>query len=161
SRCWRSASGSRASCTTRCRRRFTALRSAPVRHVRCSTATLARWRTRSTTCCRWPTRGWPRCARSSSSCGPRRSRRGGRAGGWGARHGIAVEAALCDEPDVPLELKEPLYRIAQEALHNTVKHARARRVTLRLDCSPAEIVLEVADDGVGFDPAAAHPGHLG
>jgi PAS domain S-box-containing protein len=78
-----------------------------------------------------------------------------------ARHGIDVQATLCDEPAVPLELKEPIYRIAQEALHNTVKHARARRVELRLECTSEEIVLEVTDDGVGFDPAAEYPGHLG
>jgi PAS domain S-box-containing protein len=78
-----------------------------------------------------------------------------------ARHGIDVEATFCDEPAVPLELKEPIYRIAQEALHNTVKHARARHVTLRLECSPDEITVEIGDDGVGFDPAAEHPGHLG
>ncbi|HZS00375.1 MAG TPA: PAS domain S-box protein [Chloroflexota bacterium] len=78
-----------------------------------------------------------------------------------ARHGIDVQATLCDEPDVPLELKEPIYRIAQEALHNTVKHARAHHVALRLECTPEEISLEVTDDGVGFDPAAEYPGHLG
>lgn len=78
-----------------------------------------------------------------------------------ARHGIAVHATLCDEPAVPLELKEPLYRIAQEALHNTVKHARARLVELRLTCTDDEIVLQVTDDGAGFDPAADYPGHLG
>jgi PAS domain S-box-containing protein len=78
-----------------------------------------------------------------------------------ARHGIAVEATLCDEPAVPLELKEPIYRIAREALHNTVKHARAGRVELRLECTAEEIVVEVADDGVGFDPAGEYPGHLG
>ncbi|HLH23209.1 MAG TPA: PAS domain S-box protein [Chloroflexota bacterium] len=78
-----------------------------------------------------------------------------------ARHGIDVQVTLCDEPAVPLELKEPIYRIAQEALHNTVKHARARHVELRLECSSEEITLEVADDGVGFDPAAEYPGHLG
>ena len=78
-----------------------------------------------------------------------------------ARHGIDARAVLCDEPDVPLELKEPLYRIAREALHNTVKHARASRVELRLECGPEEIALEVADDGVGFDPSGEFPGHLG
>jgi PAS domain S-box-containing protein len=78
-----------------------------------------------------------------------------------ARHNIAIEATLCDEPDVPLELKEPIYRIAQESLHNTVKHARARHVTLRLQCGPDGIVLEIEDDGVGFDPAGDFPGHLG
>jgi PAS domain S-box-containing protein len=78
-----------------------------------------------------------------------------------ARHGIDVQAALCDEPAVPLELKEPIYRIAQEALNNTVKHARARRVTLRLECTAEEIVVEISDDGVGFDPGGEYPGHLG
>jgi PAS domain S-box-containing protein len=43
-----------------------------------------------------------------------------------ARHEVEVEAVLCDEPNVSLEKKEALYRITQEALHNTVKHARAK-----------------------------------
>jgi signal transduction histidine kinase len=42
-----------------------------------------------------------------------------------ARHGIEVSAELGDEPDLPLKVKQELYRFAQEALHNTVKHARA------------------------------------
>lgn len=78
-----------------------------------------------------------------------------------ARHGIVVEAALCSEPAVPVELKESVYRIAREALHNTIKHARARRVDLRLECGPDAITLDVADDGRGFDPTAAFPNHLG
>ena len=41
------------------------------------------------------------------------------------RHGIEVELNLCDEPDVPLAVKEAVYRIAQEALHNAVKHAQS------------------------------------
>ena len=72
-----------------------------------------------------------------------------------------VRAALAAAPEVPLAVEEALYRIAQEALHNTVKHARARRVELRLVASEREIVLEVRDDGVGFDPGQAFPGHLG
>jgi signal transduction histidine kinase len=78
-----------------------------------------------------------------------------------ARHGLAVDAHLPEEPDVPLELKEAIYRIAQEALTNTVKHARAGRVGLRLTDGGQELVLEVADDGKGFETDASFPGHLG
>jgi signal transduction histidine kinase len=68
---------------------------------------------------------------------------------------------LCDEPDVPLETKETLYRIAQEALQNAVKHARPSRLDVRLECDAASIALAVCDDGAGFDPGASFPGHLG
>ena len=78
-----------------------------------------------------------------------------------ARHAIEVDAALGDEPNVPLEVKEALYRIAQEATHNTVKHARASRITLRLACDAERVALEVEDNGVGFDAGGAFPGHLG
>jgi signal transduction histidine kinase len=77
------------------------------------------------------------------------------------RHEFEVEAALGPEPDVPLPVKEALYRIAQEALHNTVKHAKATRVELRLTHDPAAISLELVDNGAGFDPTRAFPGHLG
>ncbi|MDP9374410.1 MAG: PAS domain S-box protein [Chloroflexota bacterium] len=78
-----------------------------------------------------------------------------------ARHNIEVAVDLCDEPEVPLERKEALYRIAQEALHNTVKHARAGKVGVRMRCDEREIALEIRDDGVGFDPTGSFPGHLG
>jgi signal transduction histidine kinase len=78
-----------------------------------------------------------------------------------ARHEIEVHTALCDEPDGPLWMKETLYRIAQEALHNTVKHARAENVGLLLKQENEGIMLEVRDDGIGFDPSGSFPGHLG
>jgi signal transduction histidine kinase len=78
-----------------------------------------------------------------------------------ARHGLTVEADLGAEPDVPLETKEALYRVAQEALHNIVKHARARHAEVRLRCDDAACVLEICDDGVGFDSGGSFPGHLG
>jgi signal transduction histidine kinase len=68
---------------------------------------------------------------------------------------------LCTEPDVLFETKETIYRIAQEALHNAVKHAQAGQLDLRLYRSNESIVLEISDDGVGFDPTTAFPGHLG
>jgi PAS domain S-box-containing protein len=78
-----------------------------------------------------------------------------------ARHHIEVNTTLCDEPPSPPAVKEALYRIAQEALHNTVKHARASRVDLRLACADGWLDLEVSDDGVGFDASGTFPGHLG
>jgi PAS domain S-box-containing protein len=78
-----------------------------------------------------------------------------------ARHEIEVQTLLCGEPEAPLETKEALYRIAQEALHNTVKHARASNAEITLECTPDTITLEISDDGVGFDPEGDFPGHLG
>jgi signal transduction histidine kinase len=78
-----------------------------------------------------------------------------------ARHKLAVDIDVCAEPDVRLDIKEALYRIAQEAMNNTVKHARAARIDVRLGCDAGVLVLEIADDGAGFDPDRAYPGHLG
>jgi signal transduction histidine kinase len=78
-----------------------------------------------------------------------------------ARHGLQVDIQLGEEPDLPLETKEGLYRIAQEALNNAVKHAQARRVGIEVQVSRDEIVLLVEDDGIGFDPQAEYPGHVG
>ena len=78
-----------------------------------------------------------------------------------ARYKLTVEADLVDEPDLSLEKKEALYRIAQEALHNIVKHARATNVVLRLARQERGVFLEVCDNGKGFDPTGPFPGHLG
>lgn len=48
-----------------------------------------------------------------------------------------------------------VFRIAQEALQNALRHARATRVVVRLRGDDSRIVLDVVDDGIGFDPAAA------
>jgi hypothetical protein len=49
-----------------------------------------------------------------------------------ARHGLRIEANLGSEPEAPLDVKETLYRIAQETLNNVVKHARASSITVEL-----------------------------
>ncbi len=56
------------------------------------------------------------------------------------------------------ELARELYLAALEALNNVVKHARARRVTVRLRFAERAVRLEIADDGVGFDVAKARRG---
>jgi signal transduction histidine kinase len=57
-----------------------------------------------------------------------------------------------------MEVEEGLYRIAQEALNNALKHAGASLVTVRLRTVDGWVTLEVADNGIGFDPAAASGG---
>jgi len=54
-----------------------------------------------------------------------------------------------------------LYRIAQEALANALRHAGARHVTLRLSLAPQEAMLTVEDDGKGFTPQDRKPESLG
>jgi PAS domain S-box-containing protein len=78
-----------------------------------------------------------------------------------ARHEIDVEASICDEPEASPAAKEAVYRIAQEALHNIVKHANANCVEIRTECDPERITLDVSDNGVGFDARNDFPGHLG
>jgi PAS domain S-box-containing protein len=80
------------------------------------------------------------------------------------RHELGVTASLGAEPTVPLPIKETLYRIAQEAMHNTVKHAHARTIRLELRTSQERIEMEIADDGVGFGigvSSESRAGHLG
>jgi signal transduction histidine kinase len=66
-----------------------------------------------------------------------------------------------EEPDLPPESKEALYRIAQEAMQNAVKHSGAHNVGLSVELTEAEALLRVSDDGGGFDPSGSFPGHLG
>jgi signal transduction histidine kinase len=67
-----------------------------------------------------------------------------------------VQAQLLGEaiPDLPRQVDEALYYIAQEALNNALKHAAATVVTVSLGASDGRIELEVADNGAGFDPQA-------
>jgi signal transduction histidine kinase len=78
-----------------------------------------------------------------------------------ARHPVQVTTVLCAEPEAPLAAKEALYRIAQEAVHNTVKHAEATEVRLSLEQSGEDVVLAIEDNGRGFDTTGSYPGHLG
>jgi signal transduction histidine kinase len=58
-------------------------------------------------------------------------------------------------------VKIAFYRIAQEALNNTSKHANANQVEVRLHCEPRGAELSVHDDGVGFDMNRVLPDNLG
>jgi signal transduction histidine kinase len=78
-----------------------------------------------------------------------------------ARYGIAVDESLSGEPATTWENKQALYRIAQEALHNAGRHARAKQVRIVLSQDDVQVRLEVWDNGVGFDSGSTFPGHFG
>jgi len=78
-----------------------------------------------------------------------------------ARQNIVVNTDLCTEPDLALKVKQDLYRVAQEAMHNTVKHAHANKIELRLHQTSGVVIMEVWDNGKGFDTSTSFPGHLG
>ena len=88
------------------------------------------------------------------------------ASGHGAVVVADVDAAVADA--APEKQQEVMFRIAQEALRNALRHAEAGHITLRLTVGPDEAgrdgaaVLEVTDDGRGFDgTTAAAEGHFG
>ena len=72
------------------------------------------------------------------------------------RAGIQARVLVEGEVELTPDLEEELYRVAQEALNNALKHAGATQVVLSVRATEESVVLEVADDGQGFDPAETH-----
>jgi two-component system NarL family sensor kinase len=71
--------------------------------------------------------------------------------GAGAGLIVTVEVVSGSRP-LPARVEAGLYRIAQEAITNVVRHAAARHLTARLTTQPAQVQLTITDDGRGFDP---------
>jgi PAS domain S-box-containing protein len=78
-----------------------------------------------------------------------------------ARHDIGVETDFDAVPEASLEIQQALYRIGQEALHNSARHAEAGHVLVRLTIEDSMLALHVIDDGVGFRTDDEFPGHFG
>jgi len=79
----------------------------------------------------------------------------------GRAHGIPVRFAAADVPPLGERAEAALYRVAQEALHNALRHSGAGRISVSLTGTARRVVLEVADDGAGFAAAAPGAGGLG
>ncbi|HTT27527.1 MAG TPA: GAF domain-containing sensor histidine kinase [Solirubrobacteraceae bacterium] len=82
----------------------------------------------------------------------------------GRMHGASIELDI--DPGFTIDTGDrelALLRIVDEALHNAVRHAHAERVTVRVGGESGAVIVEVADDGVGFDPDSAElrSRHLG
>lgn len=74
--------------------------------------------------------------------------------GWSANACIRYTFQGSGELNLPAEVEQILYRVAQEALSNVARHSRASAVIVRLKKAPGLVHLEVADNGVGFNSAA-------
>ncbi len=79
---------------------------------------------------------------------------------FSAREGInaVCEAGTIPET-IPKEIASCLYGVAQEALHNVMKHARASQVWIRVNARPPVICISIQDNGIGFDDHAASASH--
>ncbi|MFH8338287.1 sensor histidine kinase [Streptomyces sp. AM6-12] len=74
---------------------------------------------------------------------------------WGERTGMRAEFAVTGTAEMlHEEVSATLLRIAQEALSNAARHARAGRLGVTLTFLGDEVILDIRDDGTGFDPAA-------
>ena len=71
------------------------------------------------------------------------------------RAGLRTELINEGVDHLPAEIDVELYGLAQEALNNALKHSQCQRVSVRLRRSGPSVVLQVEDDGVGFDPKVA------
>jgi len=81
---------------------------------------------------------------------------------WESETGISTRfKSVNGSRPLPPGVEAALYRVCQEALNNVVRHAEARRVTVRLVSTPEAVDLLVEDDGRGFDPSRMPEGRHG
>jgi signal transduction histidine kinase len=84
------------------------------------------------------------------------------ASGPGASDGLMM---VVRGPATPLALSRQaetqLFAIAREALANVVRHADASAAHIRVEARGEQVLLQITDNGRGFEPAGGHPGHFG
>jgi signal transduction histidine kinase len=76
----------------------------------------------------------------------------------GRTYGKTVRVEAGDLPDLDGLRETVLYRVAQEAISNSLRHSGSQDVWVRLSARQRAVVLEVGDHGTGFDPAGPHGG---
>ena len=74
---------------------------------------------------------------------------------------MAVAISIEGDRELRADVTMALYRIAQEALNNVIKHAEATVVDITLLDQPERVALRIRDDGRGFDPQVIPAGHMG
>jgi signal transduction histidine kinase len=77
------------------------------------------------------------------------------------RYGLSIDVDVKGQNRLALPLEKALYRVAQEALNNVIKHAKATHVKVTLNTQGDWVTLSVEDNGVGIEPGAYKPNTLG
>ena len=67
--------------------------------------------------------------------------------------GVEVEVRVTGDRDLPVELEEAFFRVAQGALSNVVRHSHAKTAVVEVEQDKERVLLRVTDTGVGFDMA--------
>jgi two-component system nitrate/nitrite sensor histidine kinase NarX len=74
---------------------------------------------------------------------------------------VTGQEAVYGQRALPVDVRVALYRLCQEGLNNIAKHAGASQVDIQLNYETDAVELRIRDDGSGFDPEKAAPGHYG
>jgi two-component system nitrate/nitrite sensor histidine kinase NarX len=83
------------------------------------------------------------------------------ASGFTGRTSIPAKVTVVGQKTLPADVQVALYRVCQEALNNVAKHAGASNVEIKLEHAGTVMELSIRDNGQGFDPRQAAPGHYG
>jgi signal transduction histidine kinase len=76
----------------------------------------------------------------------------------GRTHGARVEVQACDLPEIDPQQETVVYRVAQEAITNAIRHSGGQLVQVCLGHRRGRVVLDVHDNGLGFDVRGPHAG---
>ena len=77
------------------------------------------------------------------------------------RHGLEVDVRGPERLALSTRTQTELFGIVREALANVVKHAGASKASVHVEARSGRVLVEIRDDGSGFDPGAHHSGHFG
>jgi signal transduction histidine kinase len=75
------------------------------------------------------------------------------------RLGVKVDLQARGVPELPSDMEDALYHIALEALNNIVKHSEGKIASISLSSKNGSIVMEISDEGKGFDINQPERGH--
>jgi len=76
----------------------------------------------------------------------------------GRAAGVKVRVSASVLPDLEPRVQAAAYRVGQEALHNALRHSGAKEISVTLSRTARRVILEISDDGTGFDPELASGG---